>query len=140
SSTSEQAVSEYVIGRVLADSGDLNGALEHFQRSVSLALRSNDLRQVCWSQIVTFCLVSERSGPDSAGPLLAELRLNATRLGDSRTTAALHIHVGATEAKRGLFDGALRHLAIGRQLLETAPNSWLAALVENVRFGISVLR
>ncbi len=139
-SVADRASCECVIGKALLEQGDVDSALEHLQRSASMAHHSNDSRQLCWSQLALLVLVADRSGPDAARPLLADLRRTATKLGDPRATVALHLHVGELEAKRGLFDNALRHIAIGRRLLQSAPNLWLEAFAENALLGIGILR
>jgi len=139
-SAADRASCECVIGKALLEQGDVDSALGHLQRSASMAQHSNDSRQLCWSQLALLVLVADRSGPDAARPLLADLRRTATKLGDPRATVALHLHVGELEAKRGLFDNALRHIAIGRRLLQSAPNLWLEAFAENALLGIGILR
>src|SRR5262245_8091758 len=83
-------------------------------------------------------LVSDSSGPDSASPLLQEIRANVTRLGDARTTAALHVFVGEAEAKKGLLTSARRHALVALDLLRTAPNLWLESIAENLIVGIAL--
>jgi DNA-binding NtrC family response regulator/tetratricopeptide (TPR) repeat protein len=136
----DRATCEDVVGKVLAEHGDVEGALERFQRSAYLARESGDLRRLCWSQISLLVLVADRSGPEAASPLLLDARRTAIKLGDPRATAALHLHVGELEAKRGLFDGALRHISIGQKLLHGFPNLWLDAFGENVKLAIGILR
>jgi tetratricopeptide (TPR) repeat protein len=65
--------------------------------------------------------------------LLAEIRLNVTKLGNPHVTAALHVFVGEMEAKRGLYQGAFRHATTAIDLLATSPNPWLEAVAENIR-------
>jgi DNA-binding NtrC family response regulator/tetratricopeptide (TPR) repeat protein len=105
-----------------------------------LARQSTDLHQLCWSLLFQLPVVTERSGPDATRPILAELRLASTKLGDSRTAAAIHLFLGEIEAKRGLFSSALHHIGVGRRLLRSAPNVWLEAYCENTQLAIGILR
>ena len=79
---------EYVLGRMAWAEGDTNTALMHFQRSISWA-GQEDLERTCWCQIQLSLILSDRSGPDAVSPMLAELRSNATRLGEPHLVAAL---------------------------------------------------
>ena len=73
-------------------------------------------------------------------PRLKELRLNVTRLGDPRTTAALHLYVAEMEAKRGLTSRAQVHAGIVRSILAMAPNLLLDAMIENLHLALRILR
>ena len=54
------------------------------------------------------------------------------RLGDPIVSAALHVFVGETDAKRGLRNSSNRHARLGLQLLDSDDNLWLRAVAENV--------
>ena len=136
----DQATSQDVVAKVLLESGDVDGAVERLQRSISLARQSGDLHRLSWSQLALLMLVADRAGPDAARPLLVDVRRTTIKLGDPRSKAALHMHVGELEAKRGLFASALRHIAIGQSLLKQFPNAWLEAFGENVRMAVGILR
>src|SRR5207244_5108518 len=77
---------------------------------------------------------------EAAAPLLADVRLNATRLADRRVTAALHVLVGEMEAKRGLLQSAERHTKLGIQILGPQRQLWLESLAANTRVALSIMR
>jgi DNA-binding NtrC family response regulator/tetratricopeptide (TPR) repeat protein len=137
--SSERSACEFALGRLDWEAGDSDSAIHHLQRSIRFAKEAGDLERLCWSQLRLALIIADRSGPDAAAPLVSELRSNATKLGDRRVVAAVHIFIGEMEAKRGLLQGARRHIRIGREMLSTAPNLWLEALVDNVQLGISVM-
>ena len=82
---------------------------------------------------------SARSGPDAVAPLLAEVRLSATKLGDPHTTAALHLHVGEMEGRRGMLRSAERHANLGLEILRTYPNIWLESIAHNLLLALALL-
>src|SRR5437870_4332576 len=88
---SDRALCELVLGRLDWNAGDNDAAILHFQRGVSLAKQAADLERLCWCQLRLLQIVSDRSGSNASAPLLADLRGNATRLGDPTFAAALHI-------------------------------------------------
>src|SRR5262249_30437779 len=73
------------------------------------------------------------------GALLSEIRTLATRLGDPRCTAKLHLFVGVMEARRGLLSNARRHLELAKKLLNANPQAYLEALGENIALGIAIV-
>jgi hydrogenase-4 transcriptional activator len=139
-SLSDRSSCESIIGRVLIEQSETISATEHLRKSTSLARQSKDSCQLFWSLLYQVMLVGQQSGPDAARPIVAELRSLATKLGDRRITAALHIFVGELEAKRGLFENASHHLAIGTRLLRAAHDCWLEAFAENVLLAIGILK
>jgi DNA-binding NtrC family response regulator/tetratricopeptide (TPR) repeat protein len=81
-----------------------------------------------------------RANSEASVRLLNQIRANVTTLGDAQTTAALHILLGETEAKRGLIQSARRHTEVGLGLLGGAMNLWLRALAQNTLVAISIMR
>ncbi len=138
-SPSDKSACECVLGRGSLQEGDTEKAIAHFQRSATLAAEGNDLERLCRTQYLLMMIVSDRSGPDAVGPLLAEARANATKLGDPHITAALHLHVGEMEGRRGLLQSAERHANLGLEILATYPNVWLESIAQNLRLALAVL-
>ena len=136
----QRATCENVLGRILIEDGHTDAGLSHLQRAGSFSSAGGDLRQLCWIQSKLLAVVSERSGPEAATPLLANLRRATTKLGDPETTAQLHLFVAEMEAKRGLLDSAVRHVTLAQQLIEGISNVWLSSLSENVLLAVCVLR
>src|SRR5262245_25172995 len=132
-SLSQQGRCEYVLGKAATEDGSIESAIAHLQRAVSAFDRSGYLAGSCAAHIALMLLVS-RSGPDAVTPVVAQLRRNATKLGDPITTASLHVFVGEMEVKRGLLDVGFRHANIALGILHRTPNAWLEAAAENVRF------
>jgi DNA-binding NtrC family response regulator/tetratricopeptide (TPR) repeat protein len=135
-----RAQCEQVIGRVLLEDGDTEAGLTRLLRAASIAHQAGDIRQLCWIQYRLLLVVSEHSGPDAAAPLVADLRRNATKLGDPQTTALVHVFLGEMEAKRGLLESASRHVRLGQQLLSGSPNCWIEAAAENVQLALCLMQ
>ena len=136
---SAKSACEFVLAKIEWEEGLTGSAIERLQRSVQLASDGGDLRRRCWPAmllLVTFC---DRSGPDAVATILTGLRNDATRLGDPRILAALHSYMGQMDAKRGLFTSATWHVQRGREILCSAPNSWIEAQLEFTRTNIAVL-
>src|SRR5262249_32254427 len=108
--SSGRSACELGLGRLDWEVGRSDSAINHLQRAIRIAKEAGDLERLCWSQLRLALIVSDRSGPEAAAPLITELRSNATKLGDRRVVAAVHIFIGEMEAKRGLHKGAQRHL------------------------------
>ena len=130
-SPSYRSACEYTLGLIHWDSGDSDRAVVHLQRAVSFAEAASDLSRLCWAQLRLIVLLTGRVGPNSVAPMVDQARWNITKLGDPVVLAALHILVGETEAKRGLFGSALRHTRLGQNLMASAPSVWLEAVAEN---------
>src|SRR5947207_294212 len=81
-SASQRSTCEFVIGRIAFEAGNTDIAVAHLQRAMSLAVEGNNLERLCWAQIGLVLILADRSGPQAALPLIADLRLNTTRYGD----------------------------------------------------------
>jgi transcriptional regulator with PAS, ATPase and Fis domain/tetratricopeptide (TPR) repeat protein len=136
----DRAVCEYVLGRVDITLGDIANGVGHFQRSVLRAQEANDIEAEFHARIQLFNILFERTGPDGASLLLSEIRALATKLGDPRCMAKLHLFVAVMEARRGMLCNADRHITVARRLLEHAPHAYYEAFAENVSLGICVVR
>jgi tetratricopeptide (TPR) repeat protein len=136
---SQRATCHYVVGSLLLEQGDTEGAAAHLQRSISHARQTEDLELLCNVQIKQLGLVSDLSGPDAATPVLSELRLNAIRLGDPFVTAGVHTFVAQMDASRGLFRSAERHHRLADALVVKNPNPWLTAHSYNIKLAICIL-
>src|SRR5207245_6102819 len=75
-----------------------------------------------------------------ASLLLSEIRTLATKLGDPRCTAKLHLFVAVMEARRGLVCNADRHVTLARRLLTNAPHAYYEAFAANLSLGICFVR
>ena len=135
----DKSVCEYILGKILVDEGAVVAGMDHLQRATSHARDAKALRPLFTAQLKLMSVVSERSGPEAAAALLADVRHIAIRLGDPHVTAQLHLYVAEMEAKRGLLDNARRHSAIARAILGDSPNSYLEAFCSNLELAISVL-
>ena len=135
----DRAACELVMARLDWDTSDVDSAIVRLQRSISLATKAGDLDRRFWSELRLMSLLCDKLGPESAAPLVSELRNTTTALGDAIAIAALHVFIGQMEAKRGLFVNAHRHLRLGRQALNKSPNLWLEATLESVKLGISLV-
>jgi tetratricopeptide (TPR) repeat protein len=136
---SQRSACEYVTGRLDLEEGDVQSAVTHLQHAVTFAHEANEPERLCWAHFALLLVLTDISGPDATGPLIAEIRLNTTRLGDPQATAALHVFVGEMEFKRGLFQSALRHATLAISLLTASPNAWLEAVAENIRLAYCIV-
>jgi DNA-binding NtrC family response regulator/tetratricopeptide (TPR) repeat protein len=136
---SQRSACEYVLSRLEWEKGDIESSISHVQRSIHLAKSGGDLERLCLSQLRLVSLTCDRSGPEAAAPLLAELRSNSMKLGDPQVTAALHITVGNMDGRRGLVQSGQRHTRLGQQLLSKRPNAWLESSAENSHLAFCIL-
>jgi DNA-binding NtrC family response regulator/tetratricopeptide (TPR) repeat protein len=130
---------EWSLGLVSFEEGKVDDAMSHFRRALSLADAAGDLRAACFCQLRLMNLLADRSGHQTVAPLLARVRQNVTRLGDSIVSAALHISMGELEAKRGLLDSAIRHTKLGQELLKKEENLWLEGVAENTLMAVAIM-
>jgi DNA-binding NtrC family response regulator/tetratricopeptide (TPR) repeat protein len=140
SSAYDKSVAATSLALMAADDGDSDNALQLLQRALNFAEAANDLRQVCWCQLRIMILVADRSGHEAAAPLLAQIRTNATKLGDPIVSAAIHVCVGEMDAKRGLVESAVRHSEWALRLMGDDPNLWLSAWAENTLTCAAIMR
>ena len=110
--------------------GNLSESLQWWHRALQTAEESGDPELVsrCAGQVLE--RTCDRAGFDSSLPLASRTRRAAARSGTAQSRAAAHLTFGRLEAKVGHHDTALRHFAIGRSLLPSAPNAWLSASLD----------
>jgi DNA-binding NtrC family response regulator/tetratricopeptide (TPR) repeat protein len=136
----QRAKWENIFGRLLLESGDTDAGTARLQHAAMLASKAADLALACSIDCKLLSVVSERSGPEAATPLLSELRRATTRLGDAHATAQLHLLVAEMEATRGSFDRTQQHAQIAERLLADHPNAWLTAHANNIQLAVSLLQ
>jgi len=139
-SAGERSACLLTLARVDIERGSFQSAITHLQRSIIVALAADEHERACWAQMRLLGLVSDRSGPDAAVPLLAELRRNAARAADPRIVAAVHLHVAQVDGKRSLLPSARRHVRLALEMLNGNPNVWLEAVAENIEVAIAIMR
>ena len=137
---SGQSSCEYVLGRISREQAHTDEAIDHLQRSIAIARQAHDVNGMCRAQLLLMVIVSDRSGSDAAAPLVAETRANVTALGDPHMSASWHVWIGEMEAKQGLLKSAIDHALIAWNLLQSRPNYWLEAIVQNLLLAIAILR
>ena len=135
----QKSTCELALGHIAFEEGDVELATHHFQKAVAWAKTGLDLRAVCVCQLRLMNLLADRAGPQSIVPLLAQVRANVTRLGDSIVSAALHVSIGELEAKRGLVDNAIQHTRLALNLLKKDENLWLEGVAENTLMAVSIM-
>ena len=86
---SQRASCQYVKASLLLEHGDTEAATTNLQRAISLARQGSDFHLLCNIQMKQLGILADLSGPDSIAPVLADLRLNAIRLGDPCSTSRL---------------------------------------------------
>jgi hypothetical protein len=84
-------------------------------------------------------VLADRSGHQAVAPLLAQVRRNVIRLGDSVTSAALHISIGELEAKRGFVSHAARHTRLGQNLLRKDGHIYWDGVSENTLMAVAII-
>ena len=136
----QRAAAEMALGYCAFEQGFVDAATNHFQRALGVAESAGDLRAVCSCQLRLMNLIADRFGYQAIGPLLAHVRRNVTLLGDSITSAALHISIGELEAKRGLATSAIRHAHIGKNLLAKDENIYWEGIAENVLMATAIMQ
>src|SRR6266851_1605916 len=136
----ERSACLLTLARIDIEDGSFHSAITHLQRSISIALAAGEYERACWAQLRLLGLVSERSGPDAAVPLLAELRRNTALAADPRLVAALHLYVAQVDGKCSLLPSAHRHVRLALEMLKGSPNVWLEAMAENVEVAIAIMR
>jgi DNA-binding NtrC family response regulator/tetratricopeptide (TPR) repeat protein len=137
-SASERSSCEFSLAKILQEQGYSDEGVLHLQRALSLAQRANDPSRVCWIQIRLLATLAGRAGPDATAGLLSDVHTNTVKVGDPRLFAALHVYVGAVDAKRGRFRSARRHTRVAQQFLMGAPNVWLEAVAQNSEAAIAI--
>jgi DNA-binding NtrC family response regulator/tetratricopeptide (TPR) repeat protein len=131
---------EFTLGQVLWETaGDTERALEHVMRASSVAEAAGDVPLLCAIQLRLMVMLADSAGPNAAAAILGSIRRNVTRAGNTSISAAWHIFLGETEAKRGLTANARLHTERGIRLLSSRPNIWLSSVAENTLFAVSVL-
>jgi DNA-binding NtrC family response regulator/tetratricopeptide (TPR) repeat protein len=128
------------LGYCAFEEGFIESATSHFQKALSTAERIGDLRAICSCQLRLMNVLADRSGHQAVAPLLAQVRRNVIRLGDSVTSAALHISIGELEAKRGFVGQAARHTTLGQNLLQKDGNIYLDGVSENTLMAVAIIR
>src|SRR5437773_1676624 len=71
-STGQRSSCEYVLGKACRENRDNVAAIEHLNRSASLAKQARDHASLCRAQLSLMLVVCESCGPDAASPLIAE--------------------------------------------------------------------
>jgi len=130
---------ECILGRIEREKGAIHLAIERFQKGALIADEISDLESLCWAHLFLMLMVSQRAGPDAAAPLLSRARATATKLGQPRMTATLHMFVSQVETYRGLLDSADRHATLALELIQQSPNLWIEALSLNTRLAVAIL-
>ncbi|HZP46906.1 MAG TPA: sigma-54 dependent transcriptional regulator [Vicinamibacterales bacterium] len=125
------AGAECVLGRIAFERGQIDNALDHFQRSEAAAEQSRELSWLFWTRVGVMRIVSQRSGREAIPPILSQLRSITTAVADLQLTAALHVNFGLVEGMAGLFASAERHSLLALSLLKSEPNAWLEAVCLN---------
>lgn len=136
----QKSTCEATLGIIANDRAEVESAIAHFQRAVSLAQSGKDLQQTCWSQLRLMLALADRNGPHGAIAVFADVRANVVKLGDPQISAALHLFLGEMEARRGLIHNASRHTKLGLRLLGDSSNLWLEARAENTLAALAIMR
>jgi tetratricopeptide (TPR) repeat protein len=134
-----RAPCECILGKIEREKGAIHLAIERFQKAALIADEIGDLESLCWAHLFLMLMVSQRAGPEAATPLLSRARATATKLGQPRMTATLHMFVSQVEAYRGLLDSADTHATLALELIQQSPDLWIEALSLNTRLAVAIL-
>lgn len=137
---SHRSLCEFSLGLILWEKGSTGEAVDCFKRAVMAATDADDLKATIWSQLRLLVSSAGMASGEPLPPLLKQIRHNVVKLGDPAVTAALHILLGETEAKRGLLGVANRHIRLGLSLLRKTDHIWLEALAENNLAALAIMR
>src|SRR5262249_4740605 len=130
---------EISLGLMDWDAGFTDSSVTHFQRAVSFAGEAKNLEITCWAQLRLLRALAMGAQAQAVTALLAELRHNSLRLGDSTVAAAIHIILAELEGRRSLVENVRRHTLLGQRLLLETPNCWLECVAENNLVGVSLM-
>jgi tetratricopeptide (TPR) repeat protein len=136
----EKSHLEYVSSFIAVERGSTEDEVQHLQKSISCAERAGDLERVCWAQFTLASRLADRSGPDAVEALVRSLRANATKLGESKITAALHVLVAIIDGRRGLLEPALQHTRLALRLLKSSPHVWIETMCWTNLAAISIVQ
>lgn len=84
-SNAERSTCELVLARLELELGEVDRGISHLQRAITVASECHDLTRMCWAELRLLLVLSDRSGPDSVTPLLAELRTHVMQSGIHRS-------------------------------------------------------
>ena len=135
----QRATGEFILSRLAAADGNPDAELHHLQRSRSLAERSGDAEQLCWSELRILSLTADRIGPESCRTMVLSLRKNVSCLGNPGLSAAVHLAVADIDGKHGLLAKSARHLVLADGLLARYPNVWLQGWSANTRMALAMV-
>jgi DNA-binding NtrC family response regulator len=125
-----------VLGNCFRNSGELQQACEHYQKSVLFSERAQDPGLACWAHLKLMATTAEGRGGDLAFATVSAVRRRVAALGDPHATSALHIFLAEIETKRGFIDNAVRHIRIADAILGCHPNHWLQGLNAIAAFAV----
>src|SRR5262245_49662838 len=131
---------EFVSWIVAMECGDIEEELQHLQKCIFYAERAGDLERTCWAQFELASRLADRSGPDAVETLVTSLRTNATKLGEPKITAALHVLVAVIDGKRGLLDPARQHTRLALRLLASSSHLAIQVACQTNLAAISIVR
>jgi transcriptional regulator with PAS, ATPase and Fis domain len=136
--TIQRSKLDYAVGLMKWDDGLLDEAIDHLQRSVLLAKRTDDREHLSWAQLRLWNMFANGRNLEASTSALTEAHRSILKSGDVTTLAAFRIFVGQVDAKRGLLRTATLHTNAGLDLLRNQPNIWLQALAENTRLALAI--
>ena len=119
-----------VIAAIQSDRGDLDAALATGRKALEIA---DEAKDSSLSTVVSALLLErscDRTGLDVSLPLASQVRRRAIRCTDVQTRATVHLTFGRLEGRVGDLRTALRHFALGRQLVSMEPNDLIAASID----------
>jgi DNA-binding NtrC family response regulator/tetratricopeptide (TPR) repeat protein len=114
-----------VLGTICRDTGQLEGARQHYHSAFTLAEVEQNLEQLCLAQLRLLSLQVAGDEIAAVSATLPALRQNVQRTGNPFLAITLHICLAEAETRRGLFDLAKRHLNAANALLRSTPNVFL---------------
>ena len=119
-----------VVAAIQSDRGDLEAAVATGRKALEMADESNDssLSTVVSAQLLERSC--DRTGFDVSLPLASQVRKRAVRCTDVQTRATVHLTFGRLEGRVGHLRTALRHFAVGRQLVAMEPNDLITASID----------
>jgi len=120
-----RAMAHGSLGTALVYRNCFGDAVKSFERAVYYAQKANDTYQISEAQLKLLAAKVDYFGPTAVGTLMTEALRSVQTVGDPHLLALLHYRVAVVEGRRGAMDVAQRHIDLGLDLLQRAPNPWI---------------
>ena len=119
-----------VLAAVQVDQGELEAAMVSGRQAMVLADQAGDPALAAVTAALLLERSCDRTGFDASLPMATQVRRRAVRCTDLQVRATIHLTFGRLEGRVGHLHTALRHFAVGRQLVSADPNQLIASSLD----------